>query len=781
VTIRMLRGDAPPVAQITRLRQPQAIGAVALTILSSGKFLTFPGWDPNAIAAAWNACTYPEFLEATASVDGSDVLLTSKLAGRPFYVSASLGGNPFGNETQTITPVNVTGGTAICTWQGQATASFSPLTTSAANLKTLFEALANGVVQANELTWSGPVGGPWTVTFGGRYTEQNVSLISINQTSLTGGIAAQDEKERLSLPPFCVDPVTFSLRRPDTLQTPTTLATPLLASAVQSALTAIGYTTTCTGGPLEAGGQTSETDAVYQFGRFNATAVTDNTANYTSPIGLVPTEASESTMLMLCHCGLANGQTIDVATLRIWFVPDGSADSPAIPGCTIKAVKVANASWPATAAAIANTLTTAAANFDIPYVPVNPGIGSAVFVDVTAVVQEIVNQGGWSAGHAILFYVIPPPTTNYATISSVAGGVYTLPRVVIETSTGGAPIVIEWTGGNAATDIPQLIVVPSGGYTSSPVIDTIQNGHPAAPPLLVVAVTVAGGEAIAIRDDARSRGPNHYDDPLNWESDDTTFSVPEDGNALFVESGKVDLLYGLKQRSQFIALPASNRLRVTDVHHLWVGLAVQVVTTVTLPTGLAAATRYYVVAIDGPYIQLSATRGGAPVTVSDAGTGIHTLGIRLISAEIQARWSGKLGLPRLNTNNATYFEYRERFLTIWCDAIKLGSGNGSGSNRQNFDTGIFQTKLQAITSGGSIETGVNAVLWKGTNAANELESITADLGVAIFPEETASFDKLIQRGGTCTLGRGVTGNTIDKTAGSITKLGCVIGGQVFEN
>lgn len=63
---------------------------------------------------------------------------------------------------------------------------------------------------------------------------------------------------------------------------------------------------------------------------------------------------------------------------------------------------------------------------------------------------------------------------------------------------------------------------------------------------------------------------------------------------------------------------------LTSTQNLQVGEAVQLTTTGTLPGNLALNTVYWVVAA-GAAIQLSATRGGSPITTSGAGSGTHTL------------------------------------------------------------------------------------------------------------------------------------------------------------
>ena len=58
------------------------------------------------------------------------------------------------------------------------------------------------------------------------------------------------------------------------------------------------------------------------------------------------------------------------------------------------------------------------------------------------------------------------------------------------------------------------------------------------------------------------------------------------------------------------------------------GLKVRLTTTGTLPAGLALNTDYYTVASTGLTAQLSTTKGGSEVDITDAGTGTHTITFR---------------------------------------------------------------------------------------------------------------------------------------------------------
>jgi hypothetical protein len=201
-----------------------------------------------------------------------------------------------------------------------------------------------------------------------------------------------------------------------------------------------------------------------------------------------------------------------------------------------------------------------------------------------------------------------------------------------------------------------------------------------------------------------------------------------------------------------------------------------------LPTGLAVATAYYVSNSnrDTKTFQLAATSGGTPMAVTTVGTGTHTFGSRLNYLEVSSNWTQLLGLDY--TNPAGYVEYRTRPLHIGVAAaglmsINVGTGAGSGSQRINLDTDVDQVALKAITTGGELTPGVPPLLWRNASAVSTLEIVNGDVGVAIYPGESATLASPTKiRSGSLTLGPGATVGTIDQTGGKIVSNGATING-----
>ena len=85
-------------------------------------------------------------------------------------------------------------------------------------------------------------------------------------------------------------------------------------------------------------------------------------------------------------------------------------------------------------------------------------------------------------------------------------------------------------------------------------------------------------------------------------------------------------LVGAKPSAAFTA--ATTDIITSNAHGLSEGDCVTVSSTTTLPAGLSASTNYYVRDVTTNTFKVSATKGGAVVDITDAGTGTHTYLLR---------------------------------------------------------------------------------------------------------------------------------------------------------
>jgi hypothetical protein len=111
--------------------------------------------------------------------------------------------------------------------------------------------------------------------------------------------------------------------------------------------------------------------------------------------------------------------------------------------------------------------------------------------------------------------------------------------------------------------------------------------------------------------------------------------TPNDpGQLAMIAASKTRNEYAFKVEYSDIPAVKSSTFTVTiaapgvvtwNAHGLSNGTAVVLSTTGALPTGLAAATTYYVVNATTNTFELSATKGGAAITTSGAQSGVHTV------------------------------------------------------------------------------------------------------------------------------------------------------------
>jgi len=112
--------------------------------------------------------------------------------------------------------------------------------------------------------------------------------------------------------------------------------------------------------------------------------------------------------------------------------------------------------------------------------------------------------------------------------------------------------------------------------------------------------------------------------------------------------------------------------------------------------------------------------------------------IDLTSLNIAASFTGKLGLPEINSDNSTsYSEYRPKSLKIGATTVNVGYGPGNGSSRIRLD-GDSTNSTVNVENTGSPESGFNeALFWKGSGT-NTVNISKGALAIAGFAGETAA-------------------------------------------
>lgn len=313
-----------------------------------------------------------------------------------------------------------------------------------------------------------------------------------------------------------------------------------------------------------------------------------------------------------------------------------------------------------------------------------------------------------------------------------------------------AAFTVEFIGSNAETDIALITAT-----------DTLKNGVAA----------LATYDPMITRLVQAATGPNFWSNPVNWynPATPTDVSVPGPLDNVYLNAGKIDILYGLIQRVTFTVDTTNDYLIPGTLHDFANNQRVQVWTSSALPGGLSEATDYYVRDVDqvtGKF-KLSATLGGTAVNLTDSGTGTHQVGLRLNKFVQYSTYTGKVGLP---WSNAGYKEYRPLYATFGLDPtgaklVTVGQGGGTGTARMHIATGSDQVTVESINTSSGTESAP-VFLWVGSHASAAVKLFSGSFGAAYYPGESATFNTLEQRGGEFSAGV-VSFVSWDKTGGNI--------------
>ncbi|MBL8815973.1 MAG: hypothetical protein JNL58_08070 [Planctomyces sp.] len=238
MALKIWRGDAPAVSQVTRVTPANVEVGDIFTLTINGKALSVTATAATAanvvdlFVAAIAASEIPEFTEFVATNDANTLLLTAAEPGVPFTFTASTTnagksdvnvvtttqGSTAATEVQKFTiPSAATGGTWKITF-GSATTAALNVGDSAGTVQTALQGLST--VGSGNATVS-KSGDEYTVTFASALASQNVAplvvalyldkpLIDVVQNGASFG-PPQNEIQRLRLPSSDVTSKTFTL------------------------------------------------------------------------------------------------------------------------------------------------------------------------------------------------------------------------------------------------------------------------------------------------------------------------------------------------------------------------------------------------------------------------------------------------------------------------------------------------------------------------------------------------------------------------------------------
>lgn len=260
-----------------------------------------------------------------------------------------------------------------------------------------------------------------------------------------------------------------------------------------------------------------------------------------------------------------------------------------------------------------------------------------------------------------------------------------------------------------------------------------------------------------------------------WENSDfadtTATKIPADGGQDFAEHAEITATVSgsvVTLTHDTDGTPFTLSVTVTDAN-----VAADPPTATLLSDGTGASTL-----ADGPNFYSNADNWdptNVPVAADDVFIdnsavsilfGLSQSAVALTSFTVARNFTGDIGLPKQNA--AGYAEYRDDYLAVDATAINIGRGEGSGSGRIKLDSGSTQTAITIENTGSSAEFGIEALLWKGTQASNTLDVLDGSVGVAPFGGEIATLLTLRETAGTVRCGLGTTLATVSNQSGNLT-------------
>jgi len=166
---------------------------------------------------------------------------------------------------------------------------------------------------------------------------------------------------------------------------------------------------------------------------------------------------------------------------------------------------------------------------------------------------------------------------------------------------------------------------------------------------------------------------------------------------------------------------------------------------------------------------------GFEIGSTDCLYGLDQSGVTLASLWVSMGWSGRLGLSRVNA--AGYLEYRTRELTAGITDLTVGIGEGSGPRKIAVNTGSVATTITVTDSGGSAETGVPCVIWRGANTGNVIKVNGGEFGSAWWSDESAQISNVTQNGGSVFLKNTTIVDSVAANGNPFRAQACTLGGK----
>jgi hypothetical protein len=260
----------------------------------------------------------------------------------------------------------------------------------------------------------------------------------------------------------------------------------------------------------------------------------------------------------------------------------------------------------------------------------------------------------------------------------------------------------------------------------------------------------------------QATGPQNLAEPANWSAN----RVPFASDTIVFEASVGDVRYGLRQWVQVTANTSTEVLTAVGGHDFRQGQIIRFLTAGTLPTGISAATDYYVLDPDNQNgtFRVSTTATGGPVNISGAGSGEIFCGVLAAGVRIAGSFSDQIGRPERTAADSA--EYLPRYFMVGLPSggrCEIGGGVGRGSGLIRLDLGYSAGTVQVIASDSAAELDRPAVCLLADSTSLAVDVVSADVGIAAHDGESSVVGAITQASGTIYCG--------DVGAASVTKQG----------
>ncbi len=253
-----------------------------------------------------------------------------------------------------------------------------------------------------------------------------------------------------------------------------------------------------------------------------------------------------------------------------------------------------------------------------------------------------------------------------------------------------------------------------------------------------------------------ANGPEHWNNGSNWRVMETgQLRIPHTGDDVFLEKADLNIRFGLVQQGVFTANPTTDELYCQQ-HSLKSGQIVRLTTTGTLPAPLDVD-EDYVVILSNPYaswIKLALAGETTIINITNQGTGVHTIGVKLNSYRQKASFDGDVGLPRFDEEGLYQLSPEHLRIGFMGDKIcVIGEGTGNGSSMTKIDIGTDEAYFRVLRTANNAEAPAGAVQILVDNDQSEIRVDGGNVSVALMAGEQASFNLLQANGGQINLGK----------------------------